>query len=339
MENPVIAVGSAHGATSPVMPYIGEHIHGHDFIMPATLYLEAALLRCGFNVLCLQAVEPQDLIMQANRHNADAVIMMSYAAFGSGKSFNDEHGAVVRYSHGRQDRESRVLCEDICAKLSMYKKASVAADGTLGGASCPTVVIDGGYLTNFDEAKLACDPDNAVKTAEHAALGICEHFGIPYVMRDDIAEYPLLSSAATGKRGNKVKLLQTLLRANGSNLTIDGVYGRETDLAAKVFCINNGAIAEQMSITPSVWRDLLVIEPPTLPLGSKHSAVLYVQRKLFGKLYKTPRDGVLGGETIHAVNEFISEAGGDISLASDNEVSADAIKFLSSSNVSRPRLY
>lgn len=339
MENPVIAVGSAHGAMSPVMPYIGEHIYGHDFIIPATLYLEAALLRCGFNVLCLQTAEPQDLIMQANRHNADAVIMMSYATFGSGKSFNDEHGAVVRYSHGRQDKESRVLCEDICAKLSMYKKARVSADGTLNGSSCPAAIIDGGYLTHFDEAKLACDPDNAVKIAEHAALGICERFGMPYAMRDDMTAYPILGSSATGKRGNKIKLLQALLRANGSDLIIDGVYGRATDLAAKEFCLNNGAISEQTTITESVWRDLIVTDPPTLPLGSKHSAVLYVQRKLFGKLYKTPRDGVLGGETINAVNEFIAEAGGDASLASDNEVSADAIKFISHSSVSRPRLY
>lgn len=339
MENPVIAVGSAPDATSPVMPYIGEHIYGHDFIMPATLYLEAALLRCGFNVLCLQTAERQDLIMQANRHNADAAIMMSYATFGSGKSFNDEHGAVVRYSHGRQDKVSRVLCEDICAKLSMYKKACVSADGTLGGASCPTAVIDGGYLTHFDEAKLACDPDNAVKIAEHAALGICEHFGMPYVLRDDITAYPLLCSSATGKRGSNIKMLQALLRANGNDLKIDGVYGRETDAATKMFCINSGEVSEQTGVTASVWRDLLVIDPPTLPLGSKHGAVLYLQRKLFGKLYKTPRDGVLGGETINAANEFIAESGGDASLSSNCEVSADAIKFISRSIVSRPRLY
>ena len=337
MENIVIAVGGAECAKSPVMPYIGEHIYGHDFTLLATLSLEAALLRCGFDVLCLKTAEPQDIIMMSNRHNADAVVMMSYATFGSGKSFNDESGAVVRYSHGRQGGKSRVLCEDICAKLAMYKKASVEADGMLGAASA-AAVVDGGYLTNFDEAKLACDPDYTVKIAEHTALGICEHFGMPYTVRDDITAYPLLCPSATGKRGNNIKMLQALLSANGYPLDIDGAYGRETDLAVKTFCVNNGMPADN-GITASVWRDMLVTNPPDLPEGSKHNAVLYVQRKLYGKLYKTPRDGVLGGETINALNEFIAEAGGDTSLTDNHCARADAIKFLAKSDSGRPRLY
>ena len=338
MENTVIAVGGAKCGKSPIMPYIGEHVYGHDFTIHATLNLEAALLRCGFDVLCLQSAEPQDIIMQANRHNADAVIIMSYASFGSGKSFNDEHGVVVRYSQGRQGGKSRVLCEDICAKLAMHKKAGVASDGTLGAANCPAAVVDGGYLTNFDEAKLACDPDYSVKIAEHTALGVCEHFGMPYVVRDDITAYPLLCPSATGKRGNKIKLLQVMLAANGSDIAIDGVYGKETDLAVKTFCSDNGAPAAE-GVTASLWRDMLVIDPPDLPEGSKHSAVSYVQQKLYGKLYKTPRDGVLGGETINALNEFIAEAGGDTSLTDNHCARADAIKFLKKSTAGRPRLY
>ncbi len=340
MDNIVIAVGATDGGKSPVMPYVGERFDGKDFALLAKLYLGAALLRCGFDVLDVSsdACEPQDLIMHANRHSADAAATVSYSAFGSRKSFNDVRGSTVRYSQGRFAQRSRVLCEDVCAKLAMRRNCSVASDGALGAANCPTVTVDAGYATNFDEAKLIHDPDFAVTVAEHVAMGLCEYFGMPYVARDDILSYPMLCSAATGKRGKKIKMLQTLLRANGHNVAVDGIFGRSTDAAVKTFCINN-EMKNSDGVCAAVWRDLLTLNPPDLAYGSRHSAVLYLQRKLYGKLYKTPQSGVLDAQTLDAVNEFLTETESGMYADKEIGVSSAALKRISAAGGGRPRLF
>lgn len=338
MDDILIAVGGASCGASPLMPYIGKRIEGKDFTLLAKLYLDAALLRCGFDVFDVSktTVEPQDLIMLANRHAADGAVMMSYASFGSRKSFNDVHGSVARYSQSRYEK-SKTLCEDICAKLALYRVCSTMNDG-INAASCPTVVVDGGYLTYFDEAKLALDPDFAAGIAEHVAMGVCEHFGMPYIRRDDILSYPLLCSAATGKRGKKIKMLQALLSANGYALDIDGVFGKETDSAVKMFCINN-EIKDDCGVSAAVWRDLLLLNLPRLEYDSKNNAVLYLQRKLNAKLYKCPQNGTLDDQTLSAVNEFLRDNESEITVTSTDGIDAETVKLISAVGGGKPRLF
>lgn len=340
MENIVIAVGAADCGTSPLMPYVGERFDGKNFTTLTKRYLCAALLRCGFDVIdpADGVCEPQDLILAANRHTVSAAITVSYTAFGSRKSFNDVHGSVVRYSQGRFGGKSRVLCEDICAKLRLFGKSATAPDGALGAANCPTAVVDAGYITYFDEAKMLYDPDFAVETGEHIAMGVCEHFGMPYIRRDDILSYPLLCSAATGKRGKKIKMLQALLCANGYRVEMDGIFGKNTDMAVKTFCINNG-MRDCDGVTAAVWRDLLLLNPPKLEYGTKHNAVLYLQRKLTSKLYKTPLSGALDEDTVSAVNEYLTEIESGLSTRKGGGITEEIFKLIQAVGGGRPRLF
>ena len=168
-------------------------------------------------------------------------------------------------------------------------------------------------------------------------MGMCEHFGMPYVRRDDILSYPMLCSAATGKRGKKIKMLQALLCANGYRVAMDGVFGKATDTAVGTICINNGMTGDD-GVSAAVWRDLLLLNSPDLEYGSRNNAVLYLQRKLFGKLYKVPRNGKLDTDTMFAVSEYLSENTEGIT-ATERGVSSDIIKLISPVGGGRPRLF
>ena len=323
---------------SPVMPYIGERYDGKIFTSLAKQFLAAALLRCGVEVLDVAAprTDIQDIIMRVNRAGADALIMLSYAAFGSRKSFNDIHGFSVRFPLGRFAVKSRVLCEDICAGLAlMNRDGAVGTDGLLGAANCPAAVVDAGYLTNFDEAKLAYDPDFALGLAEHIAMGVCEHFGVPFVRRDDAFAYPLLG---VGRRGKKVKMLQYLLNANGARLLPDGVFGGETDKAVKALADGNDK-PQGGAVTQEVWCNLLLTALPELKADAKSNAVLYLQRKLRAKLYPAPQSGVLDQATLDCVNAFLCDFSGTDGLAPCDNVDGDALKLITTMGGGRPRLF
>lgn len=338
MENIVIAVCGIDCGTTPPMPYIGERLDGKHFTLQCRLCLESALLRCGFDIADRRqpVADPQDIIMQATRYSADCTVAVSYSKFGSGKSFNDICGCTVKYAQSRMGTKSRTLGEDICAKLRAVKHCEItAADYAWNAANCPTVVVDGGYLTQFDEAKLTVDPDYIKQIAEHIAMGICEYFGMPYVPYDDISAYHLQSDVI-GKHDRKVKLLQTLLAANGAELEIDGIFGKTTDTALKSFCANNG-IQNDGAFT-AVWRELTQQYIPQLKLGSKHCGVQYLQKKLYSKLYKTPITGVLDDDTLRTINEFINDTDRNINPC-ENYVHKEAIKLISAVGGGKPRLF
>ena len=337
MEAVNIVVGGMACGSTPIMPYVGGRNDGTYFTRMCKLYLQAALLRCGFDTVDIDKSidEPQDVVLTANRHTADAAVIVSYGAFGSRKSFNDVSGMVVRYAVGRFYGKSRTMCEDVCAKLGGVGKCTTSSDGIFGAAGCPAATIDAGYLTQFDEARLVYDPDRAISIAEHATMGLCEYFGMPYVRRDDISAYPAVASVSIGKRGRHVKLLQALLAVNGYGIAVDGVFGKATDTAVKEFDINNG-ISDNGD--GKLWRRLLLLDETPLSVGSKHAKTLYVQRKLRAKLYSAPVHGTLDGDTLAALNEFLTDAENDGSANADG-IGIDAIELLSPIGGGKPRLF
>lgn len=337
MKDTVIAVCGADAGTTPIMPFLGERLDSKDFTALAKLKTETALLRCGIDILdiCKAVTEPQEVIFQANRGGADYIIVISYDAFGSRKSFNDVHGATVRYFGGRHGDRSRVLAEDICAKLGPDVCGTAKCEWAWAGAACPVAVVCAGYLTHFDEAKRSADPDFAEYIAEHAVMGICEYLGIAYIPVGAPSCHAELCDCSVGKRGKRVKLLQTLLAADGYDVAIDGIYGRATDMAVKAMCINNGieGIADICGSTSALLEC-----PAKLGIGSKHRAVLYAQRKLRSKLYKVPLNGELDANTIAAVNDYSTETANG-ALSAKDEITVEHIRALSPIGGGRPRLF
>ena len=332
MKDFIIAVGGEGAGETPFMPFVGKRFDGAKSAALARSALEIALIRCGFDVYDRRTpvTDTQELILQANRHAADCIVVLSCGAFGSRKSFNDVKGSTIKYSSGRFGAKSRELAEDVCAKISGLGRCSaVTLNNEFNGAACPAIVIDMGYLTNFDEAKLLFDPDYIHNIAEYAAMGICEYFGMPYIPLSPAAYARF--NVKPGMRGKSVKLLQAALVLNGYNADVDGVYGKNTEIAAKEFYINNGA-------PENALHDMLFISPCGLSIGSKHNGVLYLQRKLISKLYPSPESGTLNEDTIAAVGEFLTDTE-STQFISDNGITKEAFTLLAEIGGGRPRLF
>ncbi len=322
---------------TPVMPYVGKSYDGGRFTRLAKHCLSAALLRCGFDTVDCNPqslpIDMQDLAFGVNRRTADALIVVTYGAFGSGRSFNDRKGFTVNASRGRFETQSRKLGEDICAKLDMHMCGDMTFRGSLSMLGCAAVEVSAGYLTNFDEAKLVYDPDFAVNTAETIARGVCEYFDKPYVRRDDIFCYPLLGTA---RRGKKVKLLQCLLDANGAAVETDGVFGAATDGAVRRFCACRGRKRDSV-VTPEVWRDLLLADKHGISFGDDDNRVLYVRRKLLAKLYPVDESGAFDDKLLSALSSFAADNGTAQPVRGEN---IDALlPALISIGGGKPRLY
>ena len=325
---------------TPPLPYVGTRFDGGYFTRRAKQCLAAALLRCGFDVVDCNAdggaTDIQEFASRINRRPVDAGVALSFGAFGSRKNFNDVRGFCVKRFAGRFAQKSRVLCEDIYARLtSRGRTGTIVSECAEAGANCPVAVVDAGYLTNFDEAKLVYDCDFTSEFAETIATAVCEHFDMPYVKRDDVLAYPILG---VGRRGNKVKLLQYLLCFVGETVSCDGVYDGETASAVKRFCAECGKQSDG-SVTPPVWRDLLMPDP-CVSFGATGCAVRYIQSKLLSKLYRIKVDGIFGNHTLDALNEFLAETNADIPpVTRSDTIGAEIFKLLSPVGGGRPRLY
>ena len=334
MSEITIVVAGVDCGRTPLMPFVGERFEGRTFTEPAKYLLQAALLRCGFDVVDIKQpiTDCQDTVMLANRIAADGIVITSYGAFGSRKSFNDVSGMTVKYSAGRV--KNRTFAEDVCAKLLNRWHCSVTPDREPSGAACPAVMIEGGYLTDFDEAKATHDPDFRTMFAEYAAMGICEYFDMPYIPREEKTCYTTLNADDVGKRGIKVKQLQALLCSNGYKTDVDGVIGRNTSLAAKTFLINNEARGNA-----NVLVSLALPEYNGIRFESKCVAASYVQHKLRSKLYPCMLSGVLDDQTLLALNEFLSETHSGLSANADEGVTSEMIDLLKPIGGGRPRLF
>ncbi len=119
---------------------------------------------------------------------------------------------------------------------------------------------------------------------------------------------------------------------------MDGIFGKNTDMAVKTFCINNGK-RDCDGVTAAVWRDLLVLNPPKLEYGTKHNAVLYLQRKLTSKLYKTQLSGALDEDTVAAVNEYLTETESGLSTRKGGGITEEIFKLIQAVGGGRPRLF
>jgi peptidoglycan hydrolase-like protein with peptidoglycan-binding domain len=120
-----------------------------------------------------------------------------------------------------------------------------------------------------------------------------------------------------GSTGQPVRSLQYLLRARGSALGVDGVFGARTDRAVRAFQRSHGLAVDGV-VGPSTWTAVLV----TVRRGSRGDAVRAVQdqfqfRNQSGDPSNGPRvDGVFGSDTEGHVRAFQ----GAVGLAADGVV-------------------
>ncbi len=303
------------GKRTPIMPYIGRSFYENEFNRQAKYDFIMACLRCGFNVYDIHP-EEQDIsvstrVVRANRARVSLVVTFAYNAFGTGNSFNSASGFEVYYSpYNPYSTESRQLSEEVFEKLSQNLNTRARFVGTisigiLSNVNCPSTLIESGFMTNFEEAKLMLNPIFVQNVAESVTQGVCEFLGVPYVARE-LNNYPLIRR---GDSGNFVNILQYLLNEYGYDLSVDGIFGGNTYQAVLNFQRNNNLTADGI-VGPNTWNALLNINPGATVLrnGSRNSSVLFLQKLLLSYLYPiTDLDGIFGPETERAVRAFQSE--------------------------------
>lgn len=329
------------GKRTPIMPYIGRSFYENEFNRQAKIQFMLACLRCNFNVYDVHP-EIQDIsistrVVRANRANLSLLVTFAYNAAGSGTTFNSARGLEVYYSpFNSQATASRNLSERVYQSLVENagltgRFVGTLSVGVLSNVNCPSTLIEAGFMTNFDEAKLMLNPNFTLAVGEATCQGVCNYLNVPYVARE-LQNYPTLRQ---NDRGNQVKLLQYLLIEYGYNIVPDGIFGGNTLRAVIDFQKNNN-LTQDGIVGRNTWNALLNINPSatTLRLGSKQSAVMYLQRLLLSFLYPiTSLDGIFGPNTERAVKAFQTENG----LVADGIVGRNTWqKLLSSTGRANP---
>lgn len=305
------------GKRTPVISYIGRSFYENEFNREAKLAFMLACLRCGFNVYDVHP-EVQDIsvstrVVRANRAGVSLLITFAYNAFGTGLTFNSSQGIEVYYSpFNRFATESRQLSEEIFASLVENtgrpgRFVGQLSVGVLSNVNCPSSLIEAGFMTNFEEAKLMLNPIYVTEVGEATCQAVCKYLNVEYISRN-VENYQTIR---LNSNGNFVYILQYLLNQYGYNIATDGKFGVKTQNAVIDFQRNNGLTSDGI-VGRNTWNALLNLNPSSniLKRGSKNSAVLFLQKLLLSYLYPiTSLDGIFGAETERAVKAFQTENG------------------------------
>ena len=121
-------------------------------------------------------------------------------------------------------------------------------------------------------------------------------------MSGSLSPWPVV---ATGHNGHPVRTLQFLLRARGHTVTVDGIFGPQTDAAVKAFQMSKG-LAANGTMDPNSWAALII----QVKKGSSGDVVSGVQEEFqFRNESGDPNkgvqvDGIFGPQTDSAVRGF-----------------------------------
>ena len=301
------------GKRTPVVPELNRQIYENEFNRAAKNKFIEACLRQGFSVYDvkpeLNDISISTRVTRINRQNLTLLVTFAYNAFGT--TFNSASGLEVFYSPSNpKASESKRLAEDLYAELvqgtSQNGRGVKTLDvGVLSNVNCVSSLIEAGFMTNLREAQLMINPLFQTEVGEEACHGVCNYLGVSYLPRDNLSNYPLLRQ---GNSNNFVFLLQFILNQFGYNLSVDGIFGANTEKAVRDFQQKNGLSVDGL-VGQNTWRTLLNL--PTYPLlkrGYSGSYVKFLQQLLESYLIPVGTiDGIFGSRTENAVKQFQQE--------------------------------
>lgn len=301
------------GKRTPVVPGLNRQIYENEFNRAAKNKFIEACLRQGFSVYDvkpeLNDISISTRVTRINRQNLTLLVTFAYNAFGT--TFNSASGLEVFYSPSNpKSSESKRLAEDLYAELvqgtSQNGRGVKTLDvGVLSNVNCVSSLIEAGFMTNLREAQLMINPLFQTEVGEEACHGVCNYLGVSYLPRDNLSNYPLLRRSSSN---NFVFLLQFILNQFGYNLSVDGIFGANTEKAVRDFQQKNGLSVDGL-VGQNTWRTLLNLPAyPLLKRGYSGSYVKFLQQLLESYLIPVGTiDGIFGSRTENAVKQFQQE--------------------------------
>jgi len=322
------------------MPYVNRLFYENEFNYAAKNAFLADCLRVGFNILDVKP-NRQDLSVSArvtlvNRARVNALVTFAYNAFGDGTTFNSANGVEGYYSPLNQfASQSRTLAELVYGEIIQATKlrgrgVQPLDVGILSNVNTVSCLVECGFMTNFREAKLMLNPDFVTTVGQAACLGVCKFFNVNYTPIEDFT-FPVLRQ---GSSGNLIKYLQFILKLNGYNVVVDGVFGPNTRQAVIAFQQANNLTPDGI-VGRATWARINNTNPQASVLrrGNIGTNVKYLQQLLYSYLYPVGAiDGIFGSQTEREVKAFQSEHG----LVADGIVGPATWKALLDENNSRP---
>ena len=302
------------GKRTPLLNGLNRQIYENEFNREAKNKFIEACLRNSFSVYDvkpeLQDISLAERVRRINRQNLTLLVTFAYNASGDGNSFNNASGVETFFSYSNPKvRQSQELATDLYNSLLQgtpqngrgVKPLDVSV---LSNVNCTSALIEAGFMTNLREARLMINPLFQTEVGEESCQGVCNFLNVGYIPRGNLSNYPLLKQ---GSRGNFVYLLQFLLTQYGHNISVDGIFGRNTENAVRNFQTNNG-ISSDGIVGNTTWKYLLTLpEYPTLKQGSRGSYVKFLQSLLESQLIPVGKiDGIFGSNTRKAVETFQS---------------------------------
>lgn len=118
-----------------------------------------------------------------------------------------------------------------------------------------------------------------------------------------IPDWPVVKK---GAQGAEVYAIQYLLRAHGSSLNADGIFGPITKTEVQSFQTAKGLSADGI-VGPKTWNALITAK--TVKNGSSGNPVFAVQRLLKKFGYTLNIDGIFGPITTQAIKDFQTKYG------------------------------
>lgn len=180
------------GKRTPIMPYLNVPFYENQFNRPTKNKFIEACLRNGFAAYDVKPeltdVSIGERVRRINRQNLTLLVTFGYNAFGSGNTFNSAQGISVFYSARNVNANlSRMLSEDVYEQLitgttQRGRGVSTLTDvGVLQSVNCTSTLVESGFMTNFEEAKLMRDPDYQTEVAEETCRGVCVFLSLIHI--------------------------------------------------------------------------------------------------------------------------------------------------------------
>ncbi len=347
-ENYLIAGNDEHGINpptlgkrTPLMPYINRQIYENEWNFAVKNAFLADCLRIGFFIFDVkpnrQDASVSSRVTLVNRAQPSCVITFGYNAFGDPNAFSSPNGVEVFYSPlnvyaQRSQALSSAVYNEILNATSLNGRGIKTLDvGMLSNVRTVATLIEAGFMTNFNEAKLMLDPDHINTVGRATCKGVCNYFNVEYTPIDEM-NFPTLR---VGSRGRFVRYLQFVLKTEGYVLgSVDGIFGTNTQNAVKAFQQANG-LTDDGIVGRNTWYKLNNLYPTArvLKKGSYGAEVKYLQQKLYSFLYPVGTiDGIFGTNTERAVKQFQQENG----LTPDGIVGNNTWDYLMDRANSRP---
>ncbi|WP_187434568.1 N-acetylmuramoyl-L-alanine amidase [Paenibacillus methanolicus] len=204
----LVAICDGHGMETPGKrtPAFadGAVMKENEFNRAVAAKLDAHLKRCGFRTL-LVAPADADTPLQARTdaaNKAKADLYISIHANAAGEAWGSARGIETFHypTSAASKRVAEVLHRHLIAGTQLPNRGVKTADyHVLRETNMPAVLVEAGFMTNQDDARLLLSESYRNECAEELARGICEYFGVAFKREETKPSLPSGSVIARGK--------------------------------------------------------------------------------------------------------------------------------------------